>query len=130
MTEAEDQCNQQADCGSLFSAQANLPPKGQLQEHKHAHTAKRQQGRSRLIIVLTLTSSLVIVEFVAGIVSHSLALLADVGHMLSDIFSQVLALLSIWFASKPPSRAKSYGYYRTEILASLVNGVILIGISA
>jgi len=49
--------------------------------------------------------------------------------MLSDVAAQALALLAIWFAAKPPTPGKSYGYYRTEILASLINGVILVGIS-
>lgn len=96
--------------------------------HSHGGGA-RQESRGKLMIVLAMTSILMIVELVAGYVSHSLALMADAGHMLSDVASQVLALVAIWFSSRPPTPGKTYGYYRTEILASLVNGVLLVGIS-
>jgi cobalt-zinc-cadmium efflux system protein len=97
--------------------------------HGHSHGGGRQESRSKLIIVLALTSALMVVELIAGYTSHSLALMADAGHMLSDVASQALALLAIWFASKPPTTDKTYGYYRTEILAGLVNGVALVIIS-
>lgn len=93
------------------------------------HVPHRHESRGRLILVLALTSVVMIVELIAGLASHSLALMADAGHMLSDVASQCLALLALWFASKPPTPGKSYGYYRTEILASLINGVALVGIS-
>lgn len=70
-----------------------------------------------------------VVELVAGFASHSLALIADAGHMLSDVAAQVLALFALWIAARPPDAGKSYGYYRTEILAGLVNGVALVMIS-
>jgi cobalt-zinc-cadmium efflux system protein len=70
-----------------------------------------------------------IVEAIAGWLTHSLALLADAGHMLSDVASQALAIFAIWFATRPPTPGKSYGYYRTEILAGLINSVALVGIS-
>jgi cobalt-zinc-cadmium efflux system protein len=95
----------------------------------HSHGPTRSKSRSRLTAVLGLTAVLMLAELLAGIYSHSLALMADAGHLLTDVASQALALLAIWFSSKPPTPGKSYGYYRTEILASLINGVVLVGIS-
>lgn len=70
-----------------------------------------------------------IVEVVVGFMSHSLALLADAGHMLSDVGALVLALVAFWFSSKPPTPDKTYGYYRSEILAGFFNSLLLVGIS-
>jgi cobalt-zinc-cadmium efflux system protein len=81
-----------------------------------------------MFVVLGLTTTLMVVELIAGLLSGSLALLADAGHMLSDVAAQGLALLAMWFASKPAHARKTFGYHRTEILASLVNGVLLVGI--
>ena len=69
------------------------------------------------------------VEVVAGLWSGSLALLADAGHMLTDAGGLTLALLATWFAAKPPTPEKTYGYYRAEILAALLNAVALLVIS-
>lgn len=83
-----------------------------------------------MILVLCLTGGLMVVELIAGYMTQSLALMADAGHMLSDVAAQVLAIAAMWFSTKPPNEAKSFGYYRTEILASLINGVMLVCISA
>jgi cobalt-zinc-cadmium efflux system protein len=82
-----------------------------------------------MILVLCLTGGLMVAELIAGMMTKSLALMADAGHMLSDVAAQVLALGAMWVASRPANAAKSFGYYRTEILASLVNGVMLVCIS-
>ena len=76
-----------------------------------------------------LTSAFLIVEVVAGFLTGSLALLADAGHMLTDAGALALALFAVWFAAKPPTATKTYGYYRVEILAALVNAVVLLVIS-
>lgn len=96
--------------------------------HSHAHTPSSRNKR-RLGLVLALTSSYLIVEVVGGLLTGSLALLADAGHMLTDIGGLGLALLAIRFAERPATPEKTYGYYRVEILAALVNAVFLIGIS-
>lgn len=70
-----------------------------------------------------------IAEAVGGWFANSLALLADSGHMLTDVAALALTLGAIWFALKPATRAKTYGYYRLEILAALVNGIALTLIS-
>ncbi len=70
-----------------------------------------------------------LVEAVGGWLVNSLALLADAGHMLTDVAALSLTLAAIWFASRPATEKKTYGYYRLEILAALINGVTLILIS-
>jgi cobalt-zinc-cadmium efflux system protein len=79
--------------------------------------------------VLALTGAYMVVEAVAGWWTGSLALLADAGHMLTDVAGLALALLAIWFARRPPTPDKTYGYYRVEILAALVNAIVLLGVS-
>ena len=87
------------------------------------------QNKNRLRLVFGLTSLYLIAEVVGGLLTHSLALLADAGHMLTDVGGLGFALLAIQFAEKPASPSRSYGYYRAEILAALANAVVLIGIS-
>lgn len=87
------------------------------------------KNKTRLRIVLLLTGSYLIAEVVGGIITKSLALLADAGHMLTDVGGLILALIAIKLAEKPPNPKKTYGYYRAEILAALTNAVVLIGIS-
>jgi cobalt-zinc-cadmium efflux system protein len=79
---------------------------------------------------LVLTSTFLLVEVAAGFWTGSLALLADAGHMLTDVAGLGLALFAIWFASKPATPEKSYGYYRVEILAALANSLLLLGVAA
>lgn len=96
--------------------------------HEHKSSAAGRNKR-RLGLVFGLTASYLIAEVIGGLVTHSLALLADAGHMLTDVAGLALALLAIRFAERPATPERTYGYYRLEILAALVNAVILIGIS-
>jgi len=101
-------------------------------EHNHSHgdfAALRKKSKKAMITVLALTFAFMAIEVVGGIFTGSLALIADAGHMLGDAAALVLALVAVWFASRKPSKEKTYGYYRTEILAALFNGVALIGLS-
>jgi cobalt-zinc-cadmium efflux system protein len=82
--------------------------------------------QSRLAWVLGLTAGFMGLEVAGGLWTGSLALLADAGHMLGDVGSLALSLLAVWFARRPPTPAKSYGYFRLEILAALVNAVVLL----
>ena len=84
---------------------------------------------SRLIWTLGLTGSFLVVEVIGGLWTGSLALLADAGHMLTDVGGLLLGLLAAWFATKPPTAANTYGYYRMEILAALANGMVLFGVA-
>ena len=77
-------------------------------------------------MVLGLTLAFTAVEIVGGILTGSLALLADAVHMLSDNVALALALLAVWLAGRPSTPARSFGYQRAEILAALANGVILV----
>jgi cobalt-zinc-cadmium efflux system protein len=92
--------------------------------HGHAHGSRRQ-----LSIVLLLTAIYMIAELVGGVWTGSLALLADAGHMLADVAALVLALMAVWFGARPATPRKTFGYYRLEILAALINGVGLVLIS-
>ena len=110
-----------------------------MAQHAHPHTDSRQHdGRAgssaaryqrRLVIVLSLTTAFLIVEAGAGVLTGSLALLADAGHMLTDVLGLGMALLAIRFAQRRATPAKTFGFYRAEILAALVNSVVLFGIA-
>src|SRR5438034_11207569 len=86
--------------------------------------AARSQGV--LIKALALTGGLLALEVVGGLWTGSLALLADAAHVLTDVGGLILALFAIWIASRPPTPEKTYGYYRVEILAALVNALVLL----
>jgi cobalt-zinc-cadmium efflux system protein len=79
--------------------------------------------------VLALTAGFTVVEIIGGLLTGSLALLADAGHMLSDNLSLGLALFAAWLALRPATPNKSFGYRRAEILAALANGVTLVAVS-
>lgn len=96
--------------------------------HGHSHTPAGK-SKKRLIIVLALTTSYLVAEVLGGLLTHSLALLADAGHMLTDVAGLGLALMAIQFAERPATPERTYGFYRVEILAALANSVVLIGIS-
>lgn len=96
--------------------------------HGHSDTPA-SKNKKRLAIVLGLTTAYLIAEVVGGLLTHSLALLADAGHMLTDVAGLGLALLAIQFAERPATPERTYGFYRVEILAALSNAVVLIGIS-
>jgi cobalt-zinc-cadmium efflux system protein len=84
---------------------------------------------SRFWLVLVLTAVFMVVEAVGGWLSGSLALLADAGHMLTDVGALGLTMVTAWIARRPADHAKTYGYQRWEILAALVNGAALFGIA-
>jgi cobalt-zinc-cadmium efflux system protein len=92
--------------------------------HHHHHDA-REGNKKGLIIALAITTGIMFLEFFGGLLTNSLALLADSGHMLSDASSLALSLFAMWFATKPASPNKTFGFYRFEILAALFNGITL-----
>ena len=96
----------------------------------HDHGSAAANHRGRLILVLGLTTTFMVVEAVAGFLTNSLVLIADAGHMLTDVAGLSIALAAIWFAQRPATARKTYGYYRAEILGALLNAVLLIGVSA
>lgn len=94
----------------------------------HVHTSAHQNKR-RLLLVLGLTSTFLIVEVIGGLLTNSLALLADATHMFTDASGLALALLGIKLAERPATPERTYGYYRAEILAALLNSAVLIGVA-
>jgi cobalt-zinc-cadmium efflux system protein len=94
--------------------------------HSHAADAPVRSLR----IALALTAALLVVEIVGGFLSNSIALLADAGHMLTDVAALGLALFVAWFSRQPETPQKTYGYLRWEILAAFLNGATLLLISA
>jgi cobalt-zinc-cadmium efflux system protein len=87
------------------------------------------QNQRRLAIVLGLTAAYMLAEVVGGLLTNSLALLADAGHMLTDVLGLGMALAAIKFSQRPATPTKTYGFYRTEVLAALVNCMILFGVA-
>jgi len=90
---------------------------------------ERPESARALIWALGLTAVIAVAEVGGGLVSHSLALLADAGHMVTDAGALGLSLFALWIARRPPTAEKSFGYYRLEILAALFNGALLIGVT-
>jgi cobalt-zinc-cadmium efflux system protein len=107
-------------------------------DHQHHHegpcahdaelmaAGRSQENRRRLWRVLILTSVYLVAEVVGGLMTNSLALLSDAGHMLTDVASLALALLAAWFATRSATPERTYGYHRLEILAALLNGLTLL----
>jgi len=90
---------------------------------------RNSSSRRRLYVVLILTACYMLAEAFGGWWTGSLALLADAGHMLTDVAALVLALVALWFAARPATPSKTFGYHRLEILAALTNGVALVLVS-
>jgi cobalt-zinc-cadmium efflux system protein len=97
--------------------------------HDHAHSHNEDRRSGRLSGALVITFVYMIAEAVGGWYTNSLALVADAGHMLTDVAALGLTLGAIWFASRPATAKKTFGWYRLEILAAFVNGLVLVLLS-
>lgn len=101
--------------------------------HHHGASVATASGDHKQIrklrVALVLTASFLVAEVVGGVLSNSLALLADAGHMLTDVAALSLSLFVAWFSARPETPSKTYGYLRWEILAALLNGATLLLIS-
>ena len=82
-----------------------------------------------MLVVLALTATVLVAEVIGGWITGSLALLADAGHMFTDVAGITLAILAVTFASRPATAKRTYGYYRLEILAAVINAVLLFGVA-
>src|SRR3954470_14955729 len=111
----------------METARAHPEPAGHV-THNHRHD-RAQNSSKRLILVVALTGLYMFAELFGGLWTGSLALLADSGHMLADVAALLLALMALWFGARPATPNKTFGYYRLEILAALINGVGLTLIS-
>jgi cobalt-zinc-cadmium efflux system protein len=98
-------------------------------DHAHSHSAAAA-GSNRLQIVLLLTATYLAFEIAGAVVTDSLALLADAGHVFIDVAGMTLAVLAIRYGARTPTSQKTYGYYRLEILSALINGLLMVGIGA
>lgn len=100
--------------------------------HSHAHAsgleARRSDSRRRMWIALAINAALLAVEVVGGILTGSLAVLADAGHLLSDAGSIVFALLASRLATMPGGSRRTFGFQRSEVLAALANGLLLLAV--
>jgi cobalt-zinc-cadmium efflux system protein len=99
--------------------------------HAHAHgaTGARVDAVAALAFALALNAAYTVFEGAAGFFTDSLALLADAGHNLSDVFALAIALVAAWLARRPPTSERSFGFVRAEILAAFVNAVVLVVIA-
>ena len=97
--------------------------------HVHEHGPDRTRSTRALAGVLVLTAAYAVLELVGGLLTGSLALLADAGHMAGDVFALALALFAGWLAGRPATLQRSFGYQRAEILAALANGIALVAIA-
>ncbi len=98
--------------------------------HAHHHLGSGRDATRRLTWALVITVLFLVAEVVGGVLSNSLALLADAGHMLTDAGALALSLFVSWFARQPSNPRKTFGYLRLEILAAFVNGSTLLVMSA
>jgi cobalt-zinc-cadmium efflux system protein len=102
-----------------------------VDHHRHVHDGSHAaRHKRRLRAVLGLTGGFLVVELAAAAWSGSLSLAADAVHMMGDTAGVLLSLVAIWFAERPATATKTYGYYRVEILAALINGVLLCVLAA
>ena len=110
---------------------------GHAHGHGHAHHGADPGGPGaahghqvrRLRIALAITGLFLVVEVIGGFLANSLALLADAGHMLTDVAALSLSLFVVWFSRQPHTPEKTYGYLRWEILAAFLNGATLLIVS-
>jgi cobalt-zinc-cadmium efflux system protein len=98
-------------------------------DHGHDHRSHATRNRRRLAGALAIAAAYMLAELAGGLWTRSLALLADAGHMLSDVVALALSFVAMWLADRPAPAHRTYGYYRAEILAALANGVALAAIS-
>ena len=92
----------------------------------HSHSESRSGQQKNMLIVLLMTGTFMVIEVVGGLLTGSLALLADAGHMLTDVAALGLSAFAMWMAGRPSTPEKSYGYHRAEILAAVTNAVVLL----
>src|SRR3989441_13119177 len=97
--------------------------------HAHARHHGNERATRILRFSLVVTLAYIVLLVVAGVRSHSLALLSEAGHNLSDFFALLLSLIAVYLQSRPPSATKTYGYHRAGVLAALANAASLVAVS-
>lgn len=96
--------------------------------HSHSHSNQDENAR-RLMLAFAVTATFMVIEVIGGLISGSLALLADAGHMLTDAAALLFALLAVQFARRPPNARHTFGWLRLTILAAFVNAIALVVIT-
>ena len=105
------------------------------EKHRHRHSPAehifeyRSVEKKKLTISLVITAVVMIVEVVGGILSHSIALVSDAGHMFTHAFAITISLIAIMIAARPPCHHRTFGLYRAEILAAFINGLFLLAVA-
>jgi cobalt-zinc-cadmium efflux system protein len=97
--------------------------------HHHDHHDHGEGSVRALRLALVVTGIFLVIEFIGGWISNSLALLSDAGHMLTDVGGLLLGLFAAWIARRPPSPTMSFGYHRAEILGALLSGLSIWALS-
>jgi len=97
--------------------------------HAHEDSVNRRDAWRRVALLLPLMAAYMVAEAIGGWLTNSLALLADAGHMLSDVAALALTLFAMWMARRPATATRTFGYYRAEILAALANGATLVAVA-
>ena len=97
-----------------------------MTDHTHDHHSLSSDNQRRLLIALAITGLMTVVELVGGLLSNSLALLGDAGHMFTDTLALGLSVVALNLARRPASQTRTYGFHRAEVLAALANGTILV----
>jgi cobalt-zinc-cadmium efflux system protein len=98
--------------------------------HPHEHEHVNQVGVRPLVITLVIVAGVMIAEVIGGVISHSLALISDAGHMMVDALALGLSLFAVNLAKRPSTLTRTFGYHRVEIMAALANGSILVLVAA
>src|SRR5665213_1778693 len=101
---------------------------GHAHAHHHHHhgPAPGERPESRWLIGIGLNAAFVAVEVAAGLYGHSMSLLADAGHNLSDVLALALSAAAAWLAARPPGLRRTYGFGKATVLAALLNAVFLV----
>ncbi|GGR22554.1 cation diffusion facilitator family transporter [Agromyces mediolanus] len=97
--------------------------------HDHSHDHAQGANRTRLIVAIAIIGAFLVAQLIGGLLSGSLALLADAGHMASDLLGLVVALVAAIVAARPATDRQTYGFRRFEVFGALVNGLILLGVA-
>lgn len=97
--------------------------------HHIGHKRSISSYQGNLLIALFITGAIMVAEVIGGLLSNSLALLSDAGHMFMDVLALLLSFLALRFATRPATQKQTFGFYRLEILAALINGTVLLALS-
>src|SRR5438309_12107996 len=97
----------------------------------HVHSGHRASSNPSSVLKISslVTLGYIVLLVIAGMRAHSLALLAEAGHNLSDFLALLLSLTAVYLQARPPSATKTYGYHRAGVLAAFLNAIALVGIS-